>query len=299
MKFRNIYITNKTYLSTKNNCLVVDNGEIDSVPLEDIRCVLIDNRQTTISAAVLSKLALAGAMVIICDEFHLPTSILLPENVYSRQLKQLNLQLEQTVPTKKRLWTQIIKTKIENQARCLQFCGFEEESRKLSNIAKSVKSGDPQNAEGRAAAMYFKTLFGKDFRRSEDNEINASLNYGYSIIRSYIARTLKVYGLEPVLGLHHKSELNNFNLADDLLEPFRPLVDLYTYTEWEESIEFSTAYRAEMLSVMSMDMLSKGQHCSIDVTVERLVQSLVACYKKTQTELVLPELIKLQYHRYS
>ena len=165
MKYRNIYISNKCYLSTKNNCLVIDNGEKDSVPIEDIRCVMIDNRQTIMSAALLSKMALAGATVMICDEYHLPTSLLLPENVYSRQLKQLNLQLAQTVPAKKRLWTTIVKRKIENQAKCLFFCGFEDESYKLNNIAKAVKAGDPQNAEGRAAGLYFKTLFGAAFRR--------------------------------------------------------------------------------------------------------------------------------------
>ena len=299
MKYRNIYIANKCYLSTKNNCLVIDNGEIDSVPIEDIRYVMVDNKQTIMSAALLSKLALAGATVSICDDFHLPTSVLFPDNVYSRKLKLLELQLDQTVPAKKRLWTQIVKSKIENQSKCLSFCGFEEQSRNLDNMAKAVKSGDPQNTEGRAAAYYFKALYGQDFRRGDDNEINASLNYGYSIIRSYIARTLVVYGLEPFLGVHHKSELNNFNLADDLLEPFRPFVDLYTWQKMQNGIDFSTAYRAEMLSIMNMDMLSKKQYCSIDVAVERLVQSLVACYKKNQTELTLPELIELQYHRYS
>lgn len=299
MKYRNVFIANKCYLSTNKNCLVIDNGEKDSVPIEDIRCVMIDNRQTTMSAALLSKLALSGATVMVCDELHLPTACLLPVNHYSRQLKQLQLQIDQTIPSKKRIWTQIVKAKINNQAKCLTFCGMDEESKKLSSMATAIKVGDPQNTEGRAAALYFKALFGSAFRRSDDNEVNASLNYGYSIIRSYIARTLAVYGLEPVLGVHHKSELNNFNLADDLLEPFRPIVDLYTFLHMVEEIDFSTAYRAELLSIMNMDMLSKNQYCSIDVAVERLVQSLVACYRKTQTNLVLPELIELQFHRYS
>lgn len=299
MKYRNIYIANKCYLSTKNNCLVIDNGEKDSVPIEDIRCVMIDNRQSTMSAALLSKLALAGATIMVCDDYHLPTAYLLPANQYSRQLKQLQLQLDQTVPAKKRLWTQIVKAKIDNQAKCLQLCGKIDEAENLCNMSRAIKVGDPQNTEGRAAALYFKSLFGATFRRSEENEINASLNYGYSIVRSYIARTLAIYGLEPVLGIHHKSELNNFNLADDLLEPFRPFVDLYTFSHLEDGIDFSTAYRAEMLSIMNMDMLSKQQYCSIDVAVERLVQSVVACYNKSQTKLILPELVELRYHRYS
>lgn len=299
MKYRIIFIANKCYLSTKHNCLVIDNGEKDSVPIEDIRCVMIDNRQTTMSAALMSKMASSGAAVMICDDYHMPTSILLPMNQYSRQLKVLQLQLDQTIPFKKRLWTQIVKSKINNQAKCLCFCGMNDIGSQLAKMAQTVKPGDPQNTEGRAAALYFKTLFGAKFRRSDDDEINASLNYGYSIIRSYIARSLVIHGLEPVLGIHHKSELNNFNLADDLLEPFRPIIDLYTFAHLEEGIDFSTAYRAEMISIMNMDMLSKQQYCSIDVAIERLIQSVVACYKKTQTNLDLPELIELQYHRYS
>lgn len=298
MKYRNIFIANRAHLSTKNNCLLIDNGELDSVPIEDIRCVLVESRQTTLSVALLSKLALNGVAVIICDEYHLPTSTLFPMNVYSRQLKQLKLQLTQTLPSKKKLWMQVVKAKIENQALCLEFCDFETESKVIHKMGQSVRSGDPQNIEGKAAAFYFKTLFGKEFKRGQDNGINASLNYGYSIIRSYISRTLAVYGLEPSLGIHHKSELNNFNLADDLIEPFRPIVDYYTFLHLAETSDFSTAYRAELFTIMNMDMLSKNQYCSLDVAVERLVQSLIACYKKEQTELCLPVLIDLQYHNY-
>lgn len=296
MKYRNVFVANKTHLSTKNNCLILDNGEVDSIPLEDIRCIMIESKQTTITAAVLSKLSENGAAVIICDDYHMPTSMLTRVNGYSRQLKQLKLQESVTVPTQKRLWSQIVKSKIENQALCLKFTGNEEGYTHLHNLCISVKSGDPQNIEGKAAAYYFKALFGKEFKRRTENEVNASLNYGYSIIRSYIARTIALYGLEPSLGINHKSELNNFNLADDLIEPFRPIVDLYTYAHLGEA--FSTAYRAALFTIINMDMVCGKERCALNTAIERLVQSVIACYKKKQAELCLPVLVDLQYHKY-
>jgi len=278
--------------------MIIDNGEVDSIPIEDIRCVMVENQQTTISAALLSKLAENGTSIVFCDEFHMPMACLYRINGYSRQLRQLNLQLGQTAPLKKQLWSQIVRAKIENQSLCLKLLGLEEEGLYLHDLVKAVKSGDSQNIEGKAAAFYFKSLFGKDFKRRTENNINASLNYGYSIVRSYIARTLSVYGLEPCLGINHKSELNNFNLADDLLEPFRPLVDLYTATRLGRTGVFTTAYRASLFTLLNMDMLSNGDKCTINIAVERLVQSLVACYKKKQTALCLPVLMELQYHSY-
>lgn len=298
MKYRNIFIANKARLYLKNGCMMVDNGEVDSIPLEDIRCVMVENQHATLSAALLAKLAENGVPVVFCNDEHLPSASLYGINSYSRQLKQLNLQMDQTLPTKKRLWSQIVIAKIENQALCLEFLGLVQESEHLRELKKSVKSGDPQNIEGKAAAYYFKALFGKDFKRRTENDVNASLNYGYSIIRSYIARTLSVYGLEPCLGIHHKNELNNFNLVDDLLEPFRPIVDLYTATYLGRTGDFTVAYRARLFTILNMDILSKKEKCTINIAIERLIQSLIACYKKEHVNLNLPVLMELQYHRY-
>lgn len=298
MKYRNIFVANSARISTRYNSLIIDNGEISSIPLEDIRCVMLESAGITITTSALSKLAENGAAVVACDGHHMPSSTLLEINGYSRKLSQLRLQISATIPLKKRLWTQVVKKKIQNQASCLSFCEHKAEAKILENLAQNVKSGDPQNLEGKAAVLYFKTLFGKTFKRRDDNNINASLNYGYSLIRSYIARTLCVYGLEPSLGINHKNDLNNFNLADDLIEPFRPLVDLYTHEHIYDLQEFSTAYRAGLFTIMNMDLISKGEYCSLNLAIERLVQSLIAGYKKEQTELCLPELIPLQYHKY-
>lgn len=298
MGYRNIYIANQAHLSTKLNCMVIDNGEISSVPIEDIRCVMIENKLVTVSAALMSKLALNGVTVMICDDSFLPTSVLYPLNVYSRQLRQIKLQFSQSQPALKHLWQQTVCAKIRNQSLCLRSNGHPEDAEYLLSLIQCVRSGDPQNTEGKAAAFYFKALFGKDFSRSKDTWINYALNFGYSVIRSDIARTLAVYGFEPSLGMHHKSELNNFNLADDLIEPFRPVIDLWVAGHIREDDKLITADKASIFNIMNMDMLSKDEKCTVDNCIEREVQSLAACYGKKQDTLALPELTELHYHDY-
>lgn len=132
-----------------------------------------------------------------------------------------------------------VQAKICNQAKCLEINEIDE-AKTLFAIAKNVASGDSSNREGYAARLYFKLLFGTDFTRDDESNINAALNYGYAILRSYIAKTIVAYGLEPSLGIHHKSQLNQFNLADDIIEPYRPIVDNFVYQNYKEwSADFS------------------------------------------------------------
>jgi CRISPR-associated protein Cas1 len=174
MPYRNIFIANTAKLTTKNEQLVVDNGESFSFPIEDIRCVLIEDYRSTITTALLSKFAEAGVTVLICNGKHLPTAALNPINCYSRQLKQIKSQIEQSTPSKKRMWQQITSSKIANQARCLKILE-KPEAEKLFNYSKSVKSGDPENVEGRATAVYFQALFGESFKRHNEDILNGRI----------------------------------------------------------------------------------------------------------------------------
>ncbi|MBQ6265625.1 MAG: type II CRISPR-associated endonuclease Cas1 [Clostridia bacterium] len=297
MAYRNIFIANTARLTTKNEQLVVDNGETFSFPVEDIRCVMVEDYRSTLSTALISKFANAGVTLLICDEKHIPTAALNPINCYSRQLKQIKLQAKATQPLKKRIWQQIVVSKIHNQAKCLEIIG-KGGAEKLYRYASEVNSGDTSNVEGRAAAFYFKALFGKDFHRDDETPLNAALNYGYAIIRAVISRTVCLYGLEPSLGVHHCSELNNFNLSDDLIEPFRPFVDLNVAKFLFDYDEFGTSDKALLLKALNACVIVEGNKQSAANAVETAVQSYVECLKTGKAEITLPGLIDIEFRQY-
>ena len=294
MAYRNVFIANTAKLSAKNEQMIVDNGEVISIPIEDLRCVLIEDYRCVISAALLSKFSKAGVTVIICDEKHIPVGALNPVNTYSRQLRQIELQISASLPLKKRIWQKIVAQKIINQAKCLEICG-KDGSEFLLNLASSIKSGDSANVEGRAAAFYFKSLLGRDFKRGADDNINAALDYGYAIIRAMISRTICLYGFEPSLGIHHCSDLNNFNLSDDLIEPFRPVADLTVASVLLPLEKFDSASKALLLKSVNSSMIVKSKKFSVANSIEIAVQSYAESLKNAKAEILLPQLIEPEF----
>lgn len=298
MAYRNIFISNKATLKLKSNQLIVYNGENYSFPVEDIRSILIDDCYSTLSAKLISKLSEEGVCVIICNEKHTPSATLLPIGTYCRANKRITLQTSQTQPKLKRIWQEIVVAKIENQAKCLQL-NEKENSKKLYEISKTVLSGDSSNREGYAARAYFKALFGNDFTRDDENVINVSLNYGYAIIRSYIAKTLVAYGLEPSLGIHHRNQLNQFNLADDIIEPFRPIVDNFVaknISEWGN--EFYTPQKAELLLLLNCAVSVNKKRHSLANSIDLMVQSVIASFENNNVKLKLPSLLETSFFDY-
>ena len=153
--------------------------------------------------------------------------------------------------------------------------------------------------EGTAASLYFKTLYGEDFLRHDSDLINDILNYGYAVIRASIARYLAIYGFEPSLGIFHHSELNAFNLADDLIEPYRPLVDLYAFRHIDSDKEFLTKeMRRDLVQLLNDDIMSGKETHGVNYAIERTVQSLSRCYEEDSEMLLLPELLPLCSHAY-
>lgn len=292
MSYRCLFVANAARIHCKNEQLVIETDAPHSVPLEDISALILESRQISITAAALSALAQSGAAVYCCDEKHLPCGICLPFAQHSRQLGVVRWQLELTQPAKKRLWQKIVVAKIENQAECLALCGLPQQASALYGRAKAVSSGDKENIEASAAAFYFRALFGAGFTRQNDDGINASLNYAYAILRGYVARCLAAYGFLPYLGIHHDSELNQFNLADDLIEPFRPVADLFVASNVSEDAALTTALKGQLVNLLNADILSGGQHHSVSYAIERLVQSLRA------PRLTLPKLVEYKQHTY-
>lgn len=300
MAFRNILIESAAHLSLKNSQLIIRTDCDHSVAVEDISALLLENRQSTITAAALSFLGQSGCAVFVCDEKHLPCAVLTPFASYSRELSVLRWQLDASEPLKKRLWQSLVVAKIQNQSTCLRLNGQTAAADELLALSKSVRSGDTGNVEATAAQKYFPALFHAGFRRSADSADNAALNYGYAILRGSIARHLAVYGFQPALGLHHRSTLNHFNLADDLIEPFRPLVDLLVTCMPAEDDEeqLTPARKRQLFNCLNLDMLSDGFHHSVAYSIERLVQSLSRSLENGEAALCLPVLTELRQHGY-
>lgn len=299
MGYRNIKIDSSIGLHIKNGQFVIGDKGI-SFPLEDINCVLIENQSVTVSAYMLQEFAKYGIALYVCDEKHLPNAVLLPMVKHSRHFKMLTRQIEVGKPLIKRLWQQIIVFKIRNQALCLKELGLDGYE-KLLSMTKEVQSGDKTHVEAKAAAYYFRVLYGDDFTRADECIVNSAMNYAYAIIRGLIARSIVCYGLEPSLGMFHHSELNSFNLADDMIEVFRPLVDLYVASHFDVSevdADLTPQIKRDLFNIINYDMSVKGEKRIISNCIEMLVYSYSGAIQGNRTDLELPELIPLQVHSF-
>ncbi len=299
MAYRNLFIQNRAHVSIKQEqLLIVTDEQTASASLEDVQAVLLESRQSSITVAALSHCAKQGVCVFVCDEKHLPCGVLTPYAQHSRASEVLALQMKISAATYNRLWKQIVQSKIENQARCLALCGKKIESTHLFSRAKAVQSADKTNQEAVAAAYYFKALFGQTFTREEDNGINSALNYGYAILRGAISRCVCAYGFLPALGIHHASGLNAFNLSDDLIEAFRPCVDLFVAENVAAEKELNSELKHHLFNILNHDILSGEQHHSIAYAIERMVQSYTRCIRNSKQQLLLPQLLAVAQHQY-
>lgn len=305
MGYINVFVSSSAALSVKNKQLKVAAAtEEGSYPLEDVNCVLLESHACTLSSYVLDAFAENGILLITCDGMHMPNAALVPFAIHYKQYAVLKTQLSLPKPVAKRLWQKIVVRKILNQAECLALFSRSAAVR-LTDIARGVQSGDAGNAEAAAANIYFKALFGETFVRREENLVNAMLNYAYSLLRSLVARTLAVYGFNMCLGLHHKNELNAFNLADDLIEPFRPVADLLVCSVLRDDIrepsdeELTPVMKRRLFALLNADTEIDGGIYSLSYAVELTVQSLAKCYKESTFEyLKLPGILKPNMHSY-
>ncbi len=296
MGFINVFIGSECDIRVKNNKLIVT--EENQFPLEDINCVMADNLKTSITLYALNELTKAGAAVIICDEKHMPSSLITTQAGYFKRLSVLKAQAEISKPRKKGLWKQIVIRKIENQAKCLRIYGKEREALKLEDISKTVASNDSDNREAESARLYFTALFGKGFTRTSESNINGALNYGYAIVRSLIARQLAARGFECAYGIFHRSELNAFNLADDIMEPFRPTVDALVYKLCMQGSLENKFNKREIFSVVDADMKINGGRYTLSRAAEITAESLLSYFKGESDKLNMPLCIEITQHSY-
>ena len=290
MAWRVIAIENPAKLSFKDNKLVIKQGEEIALPLED--SLVIDNHEVILTANILAALAKFGVNTLICDEKHLPATIILPHGQASRGSKNAREQLEMGEALRKQLWRKNIIQKIKNQAAVLLRNGFSKEAEKLRKLASSVRSGDAGNNEAIAARVYFNTLLG-DATRRKPMWHNSALNYGYAIVRSSLARAVAARGLITEVGINHHSELNQYNLVDDLIESFRPLVDNYILTkvapchvENEYDSFLNKNDRRLIIDIMNQYGIMIDKRYTIKHLTDIVVESLLNAISKDDAELL-------------
>lgn len=285
MAFRTVVISNEAELHVRSGQLIAVRGQNYWIPLEDIAVLVLENPRIWLSSAALSLMASSGVAVAVCDDKHMPTGILLPHCRHSRQLAATRQQLNATAPQKKRLWQRIVVSKVQNQARCLRALNVEGAD-KLEEYATRVTSGDTTGVEGTAARYYFARLM-PGIKRHTGKGPDSSLDYGYAIVRAAVARAIVGHGLYPALGIHHDSQLNAFNLADDVLEPFRPFVDLVTIRE-SASVR-SKQGRMALVSILNEPCMVGERRHSVLTGVEEVSASLMRAFaRKDYGELRVP-----------
>lgn len=288
------------HLSVRNEQLILkrDGQTVGQVPCEDIGVVLVDHPQTTYTHSALTKLAESDAAVVICGRDHLPAAILLPMVDHSQVVWRLDAQLSISRPLQKQLWRQLVVAKVEAQARNIS--AELPAHRKLKALAREVKSGDPTNIEAQAARVYWANWLWQiadeeapAFRRDPDLPgLNSFLNYGYSVVRAAIARAIVAAGLLPSVGLHHRNRSNAFCLADDLIEPLRPLVDDRVRELHRQGYEeLNQPAKAALLEILTERIsLGSGEENvgPLMVQLHRYVASLVRCFRGEAKGLEIP-----------
>lgn len=311
---KTLYFGNSAYLSLRQGQMVIrlpdivrnetlpermkQQGEITK-PIEDIGIVVLDNKQITITQGLLEALLENNSAVITCDNRSMPVGLMLPLCGNSVQSERFRDQIDASLPLKKQLWQQTIKAKIRNQAAILTHW-TSKETGCMRRWESDVKSGDPDNLEGRAAAYYWKTLFSdfdklKDFTRDRDGIYpNNLLNYGYAVLRAVVARALVSSGMLPTLGIHHHNRYNAYCLADDIMEPYRPYVDEIVFSIVKEfggeEQDLTKDIKAKLLSIPTTEVIIGGKRSPLMVAVSQTTASLYRCFNGELRRIAYPEM---------
>lgn len=311
---KTLYFGNPAYLSLRMGQMVIKLPEMErnpdlpermkqefevTKPIEDIGIVILDNKRITITQGLLEALLENNCAVITCDSHSMPVGLMLPLYGNSTQNERFREQLDSSIPLRKQLWQQTIRAKIENQSAVLASCS-ETSTKLMKRWADDVRSGDPENIEGRAAAYYWKNVFSGfghivDFRRDRNGmPPNNLLNYGYAILRAIVARGLVSSGMLPTLGIHHHNRYNAYCLADDIMEPYRPYVDRLILSILRErgtgSLELTKDIKFKLLGIPTLEVAINGKRSPLMVAVTQTTASLYKCFSGELRKIAYPEM---------
>jgi CRISPR-associated protein Cas1 len=284
-----------SYVSVDNGLLTIEMKDQPVVKVQprDVAVVVAAHYAVTFTREALALLADSGAQVVVCDKRGLPSAMLFPLRGFHQPAARLALQAAMKRPVNKRLWRQVVRSKVRAQAAMLAKLTGNDAG--LAVMSLDVKSGDTSNVEGLAARIYWRQLFGDDFRRDPDGfDQNRFLNYGYGVLRAVTCRAICAAGLHPGLGLHHHHRANPFCLADDLMEPFRPLVDEIAHQLWNEQMgmaDLTPALKKRLLAVLLLRLELKGEQRTLFDVLAKLALSLASVIEGRRNALLLPEWI--------
>lgn len=292
MGFRVVMVESDVHLSVKLDNLVVKREEKETwIPIDDISMLVIDNLKIVMTMRMLCALAMHNVGVFVCDQEHLPIGFYSSYDNHSRISKNIGYQIKQEKSFYLELWREIVIAKIKNQKEVLEILNKDtEKMQQMDGFARNVLAGDPSNREAHAAKVYFNELMGVTFSRgNEDLIINAGLDYGYSVLRSYIARVCVGYGLNSQLGIHHCNEFNRFNLVDDLIEPFRPFMDLYVYRMLKDEKYLKLEHRHQIVNFLNHVMVYEKKKMYICNVLEQYVAKMAALISGKDVVVSYPE----------
>lgn len=291
---RTLFFSSPYYLRMKDRQLVIQSKDElihQTVPIEDIGFVVLDDPQISFSMKLMEQLNENNVAVVFCDSKHMPSSMLLNLDGHSIQTELFRAQVDASEPLKKNLWKQTIEAKIGNQAALL--AKFDIPHKQLKSLAATIKSGDSDNREGFAARIYWNALFGKQFLRDRYGDPpNPFLNYGYILLRSAVARSLAGSGLLSTFGIHHRNRYNAFCLADDVMEPYRPYVDEIAYhlaQKWPDTFILEKEHKAELLKLMTVDVQIGENKRPLMVALSQTTASLSRCFSGENRKITYPE----------
>ncbi len=262
--------------------------ELGQVPLDDIAAVIANAHGLSYTNNLLVALAERGAPFVLCAANHNAVGMLLPVDGNHNQARRFDAQLEASKPTIKRLWAEIVRAKLEQQAAALEASG--NPTAPLTALVSKVRSGDPDNVEAQGARRYWGLLFGEDFRRDQDaGGLNAMLNYGYTVLRATTARSVIAAGLHPTVALHHSNDSNPMRLVDDLMEPFRPMIDLKVWQlQRNGETQITPETKRALVRTLYDDMQTDVGTTPVMVCVQKLATSLAQVYLGEREKLDLP-----------
>lgn len=289
---RALFFSTPYCLSLRNGQMIVHTKEAPemqkSIPIEDIGAIILEDQQTTVTLPLLNALSDNNAAVIFCGNDRMPNAMLMNLDSNKTQGESYRTQVEASEPLKKSIWKQIVEAKIRNQAALLRKLG--KDADKLKPYYTNVKSGDADNREGIAAKIYWTELFGREFiRMREGAEPNNLLNYGYTILRAAVARSLMGSGLLPAFGIFHRNRYNAFPLADDLMEPYRPYVDELAYhLHAAGKSQLTKEVKGELLRLLFVDTRFDKILRPLDVGLTFTSASLAKCFAGTQKKILYP-----------
>lgn len=284
---------NPARLSLKLAQMVVELQDVTrTLPIEDIGVVILDNKQITITHALIDALLANNAAIVTSNDKHMPVGLMLPLDGNTLQSERFRAQIEASEPLKKQLWQQTVTAKILGQAHALGIQNIEHNN--MFKWAKDVRSGDTDNMEARAAAYYWRNMFDKDafLRDPAGLPPNNLLNYGYSVVRAMMARALVGAGLLPTLGIHHHSRYDAYCLADDIMEPYRPFVDMKVLEMWQRggvTSDISSEQKRELLSITTIDVNISGHRSPMMLAIQATAQSVQKCYSGEARKIIYPD----------